>query len=200
LLALGLAACSGRIGGSPPQFDAGTDGAGQRDVATGDATPTADAPVAGQDAAADGAPGQDAAPDDAALPQSDAPVVVCPGATAPECSPGSGTGDNCFDATSCYVTKVQGAVNGVITDHPEWFDRSGSCAIIICDINLFMDAVVAKIVAQSLCAIRDPNAPDEEVTVKHDNEFSENFDIVASTGCARTGSAIFTSTCAPAWW
>ena len=185
--------------------DAGADGA---DARPGDAPPATDAPAGdaqgGDGAAPDGpAPQQDAAQADgpqADGPQTDAPVIVCPGATAPECSPGSGTGDNCFDATSCFVTKVQAAVNGVINDHPDWFDRSGSCAIILCDINLFMNDVVARIVAQGLCAIRDPNAPNEEVTVKHDNAFSENFDILASTGCARYGAATYTGYCAPAWW
>jgi len=60
--------------------------------------------------------------------------------------------------------------------------------------------VVADVVARGHCAIRDPNAPGEEITVKRDNGFSENFDIVASTGCARSGDAIYTGYCAPAWW
>jgi hypothetical protein len=212
LLALAVAfeviACTGQIA-SEPRLDGGADGTGPADARPGDGTPAdapaGDGPAGPTDAASpdgpvplDGPAPQDAAQGDG--PQADAPVIVCPGATAPECSPGSGSGEGCFDATSCFVTKVQAAVNGVINDHPGWFDRSGSCAIIICDINLFMDDVVARLVAQQLCAIRDPNAPNEEVTVKHDNAFSENFDIVASTGCARTGSAIFTSTCAPAWW
>ena len=49
-------------------------------------------------------------------------------------------------------------------------------------------------------AIRDPNAPNEDVAIKHDTAFSENFDIVASTGCARTWPSVFTSTCAPNGW
>ncbi len=198
---LTLAACSGQIGTSP-QRDGGADGTVPADARPSDAhgadAPVEDSSSGGDSAQADTLVAQDAAQNDG--PQTDAPVVVCPGATAPECSPGSGTGEGCFDATSCFLSKVQAAVNGCINDHPEWFDRSGSCAVIICDINLFMNDVVARIVGQGLCAIRDPNAPNEEVTVKHDNAFSENFDIVASTGCARTGAAIFTSTCAPAWW
>lgn len=63
-----------------------------------------------------------------------------------------------------------------------------------------MNAVVDRAVAGGLCCIRDPNAPGEEVTVKYSNGFTENFDLVASTGCARYGSAICTGYCAPAWW
>jgi len=144
------------------------------------------------------------APADAAiLADADASAHVCATTAALDCSPGTGTGaaDQCFDGPSCYVTKVQNAVNAVVAQNPSWFDFNNqyNCPLIL-DVDSYMDAVVAKLVAGSLCAIRDPNAPGEEVTVKHDNAFSENFDIVASTGCARSGSAIYTGWCAPAWW
>jgi hypothetical protein len=117
-----------------------------------------------------------------------------------DCSPSSVTmEDYCIDGVSCYLAVVQSAVRGAIMAHPEWFDSSGSCSIIL-DVDAFLDAVVADIVAHGVCAIRDPNAPGEEVTLKYSNAFTENFDIVASTGCARYGSAIYTSTCFPAWW
>ncbi|HSQ64153.1 MAG TPA: hypothetical protein VLM85_13095 [Polyangiaceae bacterium] len=133
----------------------------------------------------------------------DASAHVCPTSEPLDCSPGTGTGaaGQCFDGPSCYVTKVQKAVNAVVAQNPTWFDFNNqwSCPGIL-DINAYMDAVVAQLVAGSLCAIRDPNAPNAEVTVKHDNAFSENFNIAASNGCARSGSAIYTGWCAPAWW
>lgn len=126
----------------------------------------------------------------------------CPAASAPmDCSPGTGTGmgDQCKDAPSCFVTKVQKAVNDTVAAHPEWFDTSGTCPLIK-DVDKFLDNVVALLAAQGLCVKRDPNAPNEEITLKKDNAFTENFDIVASTGCARSGAAIYTGYCAPAWW
>jgi hypothetical protein len=121
-----------------------------------------------------------------------------------DCSPGTGSGVDvdCPDTPSCHLQEVQNAVQGVISDHPDWFffDDTIPCHVITCPVGDFMDAVVAGIAAQGLCVIRDPNAPDEEVTVKYDNAFSENFDIVASTGCARYGAAIYTGCNDPAWW
>jgi len=89
----------------------------------------------------------------------------------------------------------------VIATYPAWFDYANPtmCPFIL-DVDGYMNAVVADLVGQGLCAIRDPNAPGEEVTVKTDNAFSENFDIVASSGCARYGPLIYTGYCAPAWW
>jgi hypothetical protein len=182
------AACSS----SSPLADAGSDAATAPDVLL---LPEAGPPP---DAAADAA--SDAAADAA---DADASVHVCPTGGALDCSPGSGTGDanQCFDGPSCWVSKVQKAVNTVVSQNPSWFDFNNqwNCPMIL-DVDSFMNAVVAQLVAVPLCAIRDPNAPGEEVTVKHDNAFTENFDIVASTGCARSGTAIYTGWCAPAWW
>lgn len=127
---------------------------------------------------------------------------ACPtSATPQDCSKGSGTGeaDQCHDGPSCYLAKVQKAVNNQVATHPDWFDTSGTCPVIL-KLDLFLDAVVAQLVADGYCAIRDPNAPGEEITVKRDNAFAESFDIVASTGCARSGAGIYTGYCAPAWW
>jgi len=128
---------------------------------------------------------------------------MCPPVGSLDCSPGSGTAeaDRCIKGTSCFLAQVQAAVVGVINAQPSWFDDNNpdNCPFIL-QMDSFMDAVAADLVAQGLCAIRDPNAPNEEVTVKHDNAYAENFDIVAASGCARYGDLIYTSTCAPAWW
>jgi len=142
--------------------------------------------------------GPDAGPDagaDAGIP--------CPSGGTLDCSPGSGSGDNstCHDGNGCFLSNVQSAVNSVVNNNPTWFDYNNqwSCPMIL-DVDAYMNAVVAHIANQNLCVIRDPNAPNEEVTVKHDNAFAENFDIVASNGCIRSGAGIYTSTCVPAWW
>lgn len=130
------------------------------------------------------------------------PVHVCPTALTPmDCSkgPGTGEGDQCHDAPSCYVTRVQKAVNDTVAAHPTWFDTSGGCPKILA-VDSFLDDVVARLAAEGYCVVRDPNAPNEEISMKRDNAFTENFDIVASTGCARSGPAIYTGYCAPAWW
>lgn len=129
---------------------------------------------------------------------------VCPASSAPmDCSPGTGTGmgAECADAPSCYLSIVQKTINDIVSAHPDWFDFTGpgGCPVIK-DVNTFLDTVVSGIAAKGLCVKRDPNAPDEEITLKKDNAFTENFDIVSSAGCARSGALIYTGYCAPAWW
>ncbi|MBX7077956.1 MAG: hypothetical protein K1X88_02140 [Nannocystaceae bacterium] len=127
-------------------------------------------------------------------------AVECPAPGGEDCSPGPGTGegDQCTAPGSCFLDIVQGAVNGVIGGHPEWFDQSSGQPYVL-DVEAYMNQVVADVAAVGLCAIRDPNAGDEMV-VKHDNDFAENFDILTADGFARYGEGIYTSTCAPAWF
>lgn len=160
-------------GGDPPADDAGSDD------------------LTFDDAAAEETPPADVADDDA--------LLTCPPPGGMDCSPGPGTGegDECFDGVSCFISAVQSAVRGVIADHPELFDSTGDCDIVL-DAEAYRAGVVERINAQDLCGFPDPNSI-EEVVVKYNNAYSENFDILASTGCARYGPAIYTSTCAPAW-
>ena len=202
LLAPGASGCLGCFGRTAAQSDAAgstTDSApGNGTDAAGDAAPGTDAAAApGTDAAS--TPGTDAAP-----PGVDSgTAILCPPAGPMDCSPGPGTGDasECFAGTSCWITDVQGAVTDTLAAHPEWFDYATptGCPLIL-DVDGYMDYVVSGLLADGLCAIRDPNAPGEEVTVKWDNTYSENFDIVASSGCARWGPLIYTGYCTPAWW
>jgi hypothetical protein len=200
LLVLATAACVGRVplrGSDAGAGDGGGGGGGGDGGNTsldGGPAGATDAGPAGADAGPDAAPGTDAAPID---------PLACPPVGPLDCSPGPGTGeaDQCFSGTSCYITDVQGAVMDVLAAHPEWFDYMNvyMCPFIL-NVDGFLDSVVTDLVGRGLCAIRDPNAPGEEVTVKHDNAFTENFDLVASTGCARYGPLIYTGYCTPAWW
>ncbi|MFH2007405.1 MAG: hypothetical protein ABI333_12540 [bacterium] len=196
LLALGSVACRltvpGAGGDAGQDAGPGVDAAVVRDSGADAAEPWDSHVDAGPDAGLDAGP--DAGPDAG---------FSCTPSGPLDCSPGSGTGtgNQCWDGTSCYLSNVQNAITGTINAYPQWFDYNNpnGCPFIL-DVPAFMDEVVSRLTNMGRCAIRDPNAPNEEVTVKHDNDFSENFDIVASTGCARYGGGIYTSTCAPAWW
>jgi hypothetical protein len=125
----------------------------------------------------------------------------CPAAEAPlDCSPGPGSGENdtCTDDPSCFLSLVQGSVTGVIAERPELFDQSDGLVLVL-DHEAYMNAVVERVAASGECSIRDPNAGDEMV-VKHDNAFAENFDILTADGYARWGDGIYTSKCIPAWF
>jgi len=187
---------SGRDSGATGDGGGTMDSAVPRDAGTGpDATMPVDANVR-LDAMAE--PDGGSTMDTGGGPDGGPTLVCFPAAV--DCTPSSVTmEDGCFDGTSCYLRMVQNGVRNVIRDRPELFMMGASCSIIL-DVDQFMDAVVAQVVGMGVCAIRDPNAPGEEVTVKTGNDFTENFDIVASTGCARYGDPIYTSTCTPAWW
>jgi hypothetical protein len=156
-----------------------------------------------QDSAlADGSVASDAArPEDAAP---DVRVVVDAGNRCGEgpreCSmgPGTGEGDMCTREVSCFLRVVQDSVRAVIAANPTWFDMSAGTQLVT-NVEGYMNGVVAEVNRRGLCAIRDPNAGDE-IVVKHDNAFAENFDILSADNLARSGDPIYTSTCAPAWF
>lgn len=139
------------------------------------------------------------ATDPSATGTTDSGEVGCPALGGQDCSPGpgSGKGDTCVDGVSCYIDLVQAGVQAVIAAHPEWFDAVDPTLVL--DAEAYMNAVVAEVGAQGVCAIRDPNAGDE-MAVKHDNGFAESFDILTADGHARYGELIYTATCAPAWF
>jgi hypothetical protein len=211
LIAFAFALAASCGGGSTAHGGGGTTsttGHGGSTVPTGGA-------AGGIDAGDDAAPpppadaGDDAPPPPPLDAGDDAPAVdlhPCPSPDAQDCSPGPGTGDadQCHDGPSCYLSTIQAGVHAMIDGHPDWFtpDPTHSDCPKINDANLddFLDGVVAYIEAAGLCAIRDPNAYGEEITIKHDNGYAESFDIVASWGCARYGAGIYTGYCAPAWW
>jgi hypothetical protein len=139
--------------------------------------------------------------DDAGTSADTGAMLSCPGPADPmDCSPGpgSGEGDTCVDDPSCFLDLVQASVNGVISEIPQWFDQSSGQPYVL-EVELYMNEVVARVSAAGQCAIRDPNAGDE-IAVKHDNAFAENFDILTAEGFARYGDGIYTSKCIPAWF
>lgn len=124
----------------------------------------------------------------------------CPPEGEQDCSPGpgSGEGDTCVFIEPCFRTTVQDAIKQVLADHPEWFMHDDMGDLVL-EVELYMNTVVEQVNVAGLCAIRDPNAGDE-IAVKHDNEYAENFDILTAAGYVRYGDGIYTSTCIPAWF
>jgi hypothetical protein len=185
------------------------DGGGEAgdDAAVDDARPpdAGDDAAQAEDALAEDAPGEDAAADDVP-PAEDTTeldaLTMCPPPGGLDCTtpgPGTGEGDECFAGVTCYMDEVQAAVRGVIADHPDWFDTSTGCEVVIVDAAVYQQGVVDRLNARGdVCGYADTNSV-EEVVVRTNTTYSENFDILASTGCARYGPLIYTSTCAPAW-
>lgn len=93
---------------------------------------------------------------------------------------------------------MQDAIKQVLAGHPEWFMHDDMGDFVL-EVELYMNTAVELVSATGLCAIRDPNAGDE-IAVKFDNSYAENFDILTAAGYARYGDGIYTSTCVPAWF
>lgn len=163
----------------------------RRDDAGGDAMDSALSDSATVDARR-----EDAAPD--ARPVVDAGNRCGEGPRECSMGPGTGEGDMCTREVPCFLRVVQDSVRAVIAANPTWFDMSAGTQLVI-NVEGYMNGVVAEVNRRGLCAIRDPNAGDEMV-VKHDNAFAENFDILSADNLARSGDPIYTSTCAPAWF
>ncbi|MBI5487243.1 MAG: hypothetical protein HY905_07915 [Deltaproteobacteria bacterium] len=206
-----LAACANGYDDTTAQDairdDASGDGAADADGAPDADSPPPDAPddaASLEDGPVEEASDEDSAGDEAAVEDAVEvdPVTMCPPPGGLDCTtpgPGTGEGDECFDGVTCYMDEVQAAVRGVIADHPEWFDTSTGCEVVIVDAAIYRQAVVDRLNARrDVCGYADTNSV-EEVVVRTNTTYSENFDILASTGCARYGGAIYTSTCAPAW-
>lgn len=126
--------------------------------------------------------------------------VSCPPEGPMDCSPGpgSGEGDTCIDTAPCFRKAVQNAIQQVLAGHPEWFMHDDMGDFVL-EVELYMNTVVELTAASGLCAIRDPNAGDE-IAVKFNNEYAENFDILTAAGYVRYADGIYTSTCIPAWF
>jgi hypothetical protein len=58
----------------------------------------------------------------------------------------------------------------------------------------YMNGVVANLRSYGLCAIVDS---EDEIAVKNSNAFSDQYDILLSTGNVRRA---YTATCRPAWF
>jgi hypothetical protein len=205
LLCFTLAGCPGEV--------IGRGDGGFRDTPSGLDAPRLDAPgldapeldapeldVPGLDVPGLDAPVADAPPDPdvPSVPADAGPMCPPPGGMDCSPGPGMGTAEECYDWPSCFLTQVQRAVNDVVRDNPTWFDSSAGPTHVL-QVEMYMDAVVALLNTRGLCSIRDPNAGDE-IVVKLNNAYAENFDILTASEDVRSGAGIYTSQCAPAWF
>lgn len=115
------------------------------------------------------------------------------------CSPGTGNGIKCPKTTPVFLADVDDAIDTLAGQHPELFDFSstrGAKGWRVLDPIAYHEGVAAILTARGLCAIYDG----EEIAVKRDNSFSEQYDIHLSTGHIRRGEGSYQATCRPAWF
>ena len=124
---------------------------------------------------------------------SPSPVVGC---GAP---PGT-FNENCTRDAATFYDQVDQAIEGVIADRPELFDRSrprgcGRCFLVL-DPDAFLRELVARLEAAGLCAHYDG----EELGVKKTNDFNDQFDVLTFEMYLRRENGSYRSTCRPAWF
>ncbi len=77
-------------------------------------------------------------------------------------------------------------------------DQAGAGSYKVVDPKAFIDGVVANLQAAGMCAQADYDFPLERINVKNSNDFSEDFDLILSTGYVRRGAGAYRQTCTPA--
>jgi hypothetical protein len=151
-------------------------------------------------------------------PSTSTPVTTAPAQPTPT-PPVAGIGDS-FNHASCPLGKgdvnaecgrrneallaeVETAMDLLIQQKPQLFDLSdeyapGTRAYRVVDKEGYMDGLVANLRAAGLCSERDADdALQETIRVKDAPEFSEDYDVLLSSGHMRRGTGAYRQTCAP---
>lgn len=139
-------------------------------------------------------------------PTTPPPTTVNPGPTptpppvSTTCALGYGSGSyRCVGDTPGLMPQLESAVDKLVKDQPQLFDTtnpSGTGGYLIYNVDAFYAGVIANLQAEGLCGQVD--AAKERISVKENNSYSENYDIVSSQNRIRRGPNTFLSTCYPA--
>jgi hypothetical protein len=129
----------------------------------------------------------------AAFPTSPPPQGQTPG-----CSLKASKEKACGREKPSFLAQLDAAIEKVADEHPEILDKTsvrgspGSYQIL--NFDAYVDQVVRNLSARGLCAHYDG----EELAVKNENGFSDQYDIILSDGYIRRGEGSYRTTCYPA--
>jgi hypothetical protein len=98
---------------------------------------------------------------------------------------GTGLGRDCPRESPEFMDAMNGAIDKTLDEHPEFF--AGGI-----NVGAYMDEVVENLRRAGFCALNDG----EEIAVKKNNDFSEQYDIISSGGHVLRA---YMATCRPAW-
>jgi hypothetical protein len=133
------------------------------------------------------------------------PPAVPPPAPPPSggsCSLGQGPGNgvNCPKTGPSFLGEIDTAINRTVQQQPGNFnlnDQRGNGGYRIHDIDAFLAGVVNNLRAMGLCAMVDGGG---EIAVKNTNSFSDQYDLILSSGHIFRGGGSYAATCTPAWF
>jgi hypothetical protein len=154
-------------------------------------------------------------------PSSSTPVTTLPAPPTPTPTPTpGGSGGDSFSHMSCPLGKgsanaacdkgrsvllaeMESAMDTLIQQKPQIFDLQdeyapGSRAYRVLDKEAYMVGLVAALRGAGLCSERDPDDLDlETIRTKNSSDFSEDFDVLLSSGHMRRGGGMYRQTCSP---
>jgi hypothetical protein len=125
-----------------------------------------------------------------------APTPTPPGMLGCGAPPVATPAVSCPRTSGSYQHLVTEALARLAAQSPELFefgDRRGALGYFIKDHPAYYAGVLVHLRAQGACAVFDG----EEVAVKMDNEFSDQYKIMTSTGHVQTGPSVYRATCRP---
>jgi hypothetical protein len=142
-----------------------------------------------------------------ATPPSTPATTVNPGPTptppptgVKDCPLGYGSSNyTCQGDTPGLLPQLGLAIDSLVHDQPQLFDTTnptGTGGFLIYNVDAFYTGVIANLQAQGFCASLDANK--EVFSLKENNSYSENYDIVSSQNRIRRGDKTYLSTCTPA--
>jgi hypothetical protein len=112
---------------------------------------------------------------------------------------GKGLGTSCPRLNPSFDAEVEAAIEKVIEEHPTYFDfrraRGGPSSFRVRDRVGYNFEVVENLRRMGFCAYDDR----QEIAVKNDNSFSDQYQIVSSDSFVIRGRPSYRATCFPAW-
>ena len=121
-----------------------------------------------------------------------------PTPSATSCRYGMGALDaSCVRQSPTFLVDVDGAINLLGQQHPELFnfnDSAGAGEWRVLDADRYYAGVIANLQAKDYCAGFDL----QNLQVKNSNTYSEDYDILLSSGFVRRGAISYRQTCSPA--
>jgi hypothetical protein len=112
---------------------------------------------------------------------------------------GGGSGAGCPYQGTAFGGDVDLAIEQAQKEHPELFDFNdgyGKLSWRVRDRKKYYDLVKYNLERMGYCAAHDL----EEMGVKNDNRFNEQFQIMTSYGYSRWGPGAYRATCWPPWF
>jgi hypothetical protein len=120
------------------------------------------------------------------------------------CPLGKGSaGAECGQGSTALLGDLEAAMDLLIQQRPQIFDltqelAAGTRSYRVLDREAYMDGLVANLRTAGLCAERDPDDGQQQtIRVKNSSDFSEEFDVLLSSGFMRRGRGAYRSTCSP---